>query len=80
MRTRAESQHHAEMAMQAARRVARARHRRQKARMGHVVCHHLLQMLHDEAAAIAPVPTTQGGLIKPAKARLLEDKQFSLSF
>lgn len=75
MHTRAESQHHADMAMQAARRVARARHRSQKAKMGHVVCHHLLQMLHDETAAIAPVITT-----RPTKARLLEDKQFSLSF
>ena len=80
MRTSAESQHHADMAMQAARRVARARRRSQKAKMGHVVCHHLLQMLHDDAGAVTPVSTKQGGLPRPAKARLLEDKQFSLSF
>ncbi|XOV88749.1 MAG: hypothetical protein ACFHX7_02430 [Pseudomonadota bacterium] len=40
---------HASMAMQAARRVARARRKSQKEKMGRVVCHHLLCLLNEEA-------------------------------
>jgi hypothetical protein len=39
---------HAQLAMKAARSVARARRRSQKEKMGRVVCHHLLLMLNEE--------------------------------
>lgn len=71
---------HADLAMQAARNVARARRRSQKAKMGHVVCHHLLLMLNGDAAIAVPGRRVTGPSLHRARAKPLEDKQFSLSF
>ena len=75
------SSQHAELAMQAARRVARARRPAQKAKMGHVVCHHLLRMLNDESSS--PEAGARVDRLRSQRARTatrLEDKQFSLGF
>lgn len=73
------SQSHADLAMRAARGVARARRRSQKAKMGHVVCRHLLQMLSDETAPAVPCRPLRPPLLRET-VRHLEDKQFSLGF
>lgn len=70
-------QSHAELAMEAARRVARARRRSQKEKMGHVVCHHLLLMLNAEPRLT--VPRRHAGIERVA-AEPFEDKQISLAF
>ena len=75
---------HAELAMEAARRVARARRQSQKEKMGRVVCHHLLKMLNTEPEAPRAKPTR----IRPGLQRAVrldkpvagEDRQISLGF
>lgn len=75
---------HAELAMEAARRVARARRQSQKEKMGRVVCHHLLKMLNTEPEA----PRARSGRLRPAmqpavrldKSVSSDDKQISLGF
>jgi len=72
---RAESDH-AALAMQAAKKVRRARRRSHKEKMGHEVCHHLLNLLTAE-----PAPTAREqrlASIEPAQA--LDDPQLSMSF
>jgi hypothetical protein len=65
----AEPHSHAELAMKAARSVARARRRAQKEKMGRIVCHHLLRMLE-------PEETKPMGRARPPESR--EQKQISL--
>jgi len=67
---------HAELAMKAARGVAQARRRRQKEKMGHVVCQHLLQMLNAESE----LPVRRHVDIERVTAKPFEDKQISLAF
>jgi len=50
----AEPRSHAELAMKAARGVARARRRSQKEKMGRGVCHHLLRMLDADRPPASP--------------------------
>ncbi|MDZ7686581.1 MAG: hypothetical protein U5O39_17675 [Gammaproteobacteria bacterium] len=68
---------HAALAMQAAKKVRRARRRSQKEKMGHEVCHHLLNLLSAE-----PGPTAReqrfAESIEPA--RRLDDRQLTMSF
>lgn len=71
---------HADLAMQAARRMARARRVSQKAKMGHVVCHHLLQMLSDDAGLPGRYPGDSSRQPSVTAAKSLEDRQFPLGF
>ena len=71
---------HAQLAMQAARRVARARRQSQKEKMGHVVCHHLLCLLNAESELptrrkLPAIPT-----LEAAREIKGEDRQISLGF
>lgn len=75
---------HAELAMQAARRVRRARRQSQKEKMGHAVCHHLLCLLRTDEAETAASPVTRevpGANIQRARRLPAEDeRQISLGF
>lgn len=73
---------HAALAMEAARRIRRARRKSQKEKMGHVVCHHLLCLLNADPAPTAREVRLETGDIKrqPASARAMDDRQFNLGF
>lgn len=76
---------HAALAMQAAKKVRRARRQSQKEKMGHEVCHHLLCMLNSEEE---PTPREKrlakaGSLEAMTVARQMkkvDDRQMSMSF
>jgi hypothetical protein len=69
---------HASLAMDAARRLKRARKQSQKEKMGKVVCHHLLCLLSAEGPEPfrKRLPATE--TLKAANE--LDEKQFSLGF
>ncbi len=76
---------HAALAMQAAKKVRRARRQSQKEKMGHAVCHHLLCMLnrepepsHREKRLARPLDVKGMEKAEPLDAR--DDGQLSIGF
>ena len=77
---------HAALAMQAAKKVRRARRQSQKEKMGHEVCHHLMCLLEGEPEPtprekrLAAASSAENLEANPLAMKAADDRQMSMAF